>query len=245
MVRIESIKWLLSRFIRFIPQLRSEPKAETKPLPSPMVELLTASQLEAICPRLKGKSSEVLSILLGAFEEVEINTPKRVACFLAQIAVESVELTAWVENLNYSAQGLMKTWPKRFPTIEIANQFARQPEKIANSVYANRMGNGDPTSGDGWRYRGRGPMQLTGKDRYEQFGKIMGIDLIGNPDLLLDKKAGILSATLYWKDRGLNAWVDKDDFKKVTFLINGGYNGLEHRKKYWETAKRVLGVADC
>src|SRR4030067_2248354 len=101
-VRIESIKWLLSRFI---PQLRSEQKAETKLLPSPMVELLTASQLEAICPRLKGKSSEILPILLEAMEEAEINTPKRVACFLAQIAVESVELTAWVENLNYSAQG--------------------------------------------------------------------------------------------------------------------------------------------
>jgi putative chitinase len=103
------------------------------------------------------------------------------------------------------------------------------------------MGNGDEASGDGWKYRGRGALQLTGKESYKKFGDIMGLDLVGNPDLLLDRKTAIRSATLYWKSKGINEWADKGDFKKVTLLINGGYIGLEHREKYWQTAKKVLG----
>lgn len=217
------------------------PPAPPQPPAPAAPPLITEAQLEAIFPRLKGKAKEILPILLEACQEVEINTPKRLAVFLGQIAVECVELTVFEENLNYSAQGLMKTWPKRFPTIEIANQYHRQPEKIANFVYANRLGNGDSASGDGWKYRGRGPLQLTGKERYKQFGDIMGIDLVADPGKLLDKKTGMRSATLYWKSRNLNEWADKDDFKKVTLLINGGYIGLEHREKYWAAAKKVLG----
>lgn len=163
-----------------------------------------------------------------------INTPLRIAHFFAQIEHES-NLKAVSENLNYSAQGLIQTFSKYFTTAESLT-FARKPEKIANRVYANRIGNGDEKSGDGWKYRGRGFIQITGKDNYTQLAKDTGLDCLNNPDLLLQEANAMISALWFWKKSGLNKLADNNDVKVITRKINGGYNGLEHRtellKKY-------------
>lgn len=170
--------------------------------------------------------------LLGKYY---INTPLRLAHFFAQIEHES-GLKPISENLNYSASGLRKIFGKYFPTIEKANYYARKPEKIANLVYANRMQNGDECSGDGWKYRGRGFIQITGKSNYILLSKDTRIDYLSNPDLLLNEADSMISALWFWNMKGLNKYADLDDVKEVTRRINGGYNGLEHRiellKKY-------------
>lgn len=205
-------------------------------------EILTLEQLAVIMPKLSlAKALSFHQFLLSALKEFEINTPARIAAFLAQIAHESIDLTVFEENLNYSAQALVKTWPTRFD-ITKASGYARKPEKIANHVYANRLGNGDEASGDGWRYRGRGPIQLTGKENYKNYGDELKIDLVKNPELLALPEHGFRSAGLFWKKKGLNELADKGEFKKITLRINGGYIGLAHREEIWKRAKEVLGV---
>ena len=164
----------------------------------------------------------------------EVNTKLRLAHFFSQISHES-GLKPISENLNYSAQGLIQTFSKYFTTTE-ALIFARKPEKIANRVYANRMGNGDEKSGDGWKYRGRGFIQITGKINYFQLANDTDLDCLKNPDLLLQEANAMISALWFWNKAGLNKLADKNDIKGITRKINGGYNGLEHRtellKKY-------------
>jgi putative chitinase len=162
----------------------------------------------------------------------EINTPLRIAHFLAQIAHESAGLTATVENLNYSAMGLMKTFPKYFPTLQAATYYSRQPEKIANKVYANRMGNGGETSGDGWKYRGRGFIQLTGHDNYVRYGHENDPNNIDPAD----------SAAWFWSTHNLNALADNDDVMGITKVINGKFNGLDDRKARLAKVKASLGI---
>jgi putative chitinase len=169
--------------------------------------------------------------LQGTCKAYEINTPHRIAGFLSQIAHESMGMTRLVENLNYSAEGLMRTWPSRFKTLAFAQQYHRQPEKIANLVYANRMGNGDEASGDGWRYRGRGLKQLTGKTNYAAFAEAIGEDYVAEPDLLLEPVNAALSAGWFWATNGLNHLADEGDIEKMTRRINGGLIGLEDRRK--------------
>ena len=168
------------------------------------------------------------------FEKYEVNTKLRLAHFFSQISHES-GLKPISENLNYSAQGLIQTFSKYFTTTE-ALIFARKPEKIANRVYANRMGNGDEKSGDGWKYRGRGFIQITGKINYFQLANDTDLDCLKNPDLLLQEANAMISALWFWNKAGLNKLADKNDIKGITRKINGGYNGLEHRtellKKY-------------
>ena len=158
-----------------------------------------------------------------------VNTTLRLAHFFAQIEHES-NLKPISENLNYSAQGLRKIFSKYFTELE-AVKFQRKPELIANRVYANRMGNGNEQSGDGWNYRGRGFIQITGKNNYLRLSKDTRIDYIKNPELLLNEADSMISALWYWNLINGNKLADKDDLKGITKAINGGYNGLEHRSK--------------
>lgn len=170
----------------------------------------------------------------------DINTAIRQAHFFAQIAHESGGFRLNKENLNYSAQALRSVFRKYFPTNQLAAQYARQPEQIANIVYGDRMGNGNAASGDGWRYRGRGLVQLTGKNNYAAYAKASGVDCVQHPDLLLEPQWSIDVAGWFWNSRGLNAWADKDDVRTVTKLINGGYNGLDDRIRYLNLFKTAL-----
>lgn len=157
-----------------------------------------------------------------------VNTPVRLAHFFAQLEHES-NLKPISENLNYSAVGLMTTFKKYFPDIKIAKEYERSPAKIANRVYANRMGNGPESSGDGWKYRGRGFIQITGKDNYILLSKDTRIDYLNNPDLLLNESDSMISALWYWNRIKANDLADKGDIKEITRRINGGYNGLSQR----------------
>ena len=173
--------------------------------------------------------------------EYGINNSQRVAAFIAQCAHESANFKKLKENLNYSAEGLMKTWSKRFPTMAVASQYARQPEKIANKVYADRMGNGNEASGDGWRYSGRGLIQLTGKENYSNFAKSINMDLDKVPAYLATPEGAVKSACWFWKNNGLNELADKKDILTMTKRINGGTIGLDDRKKHFEQALKVFG----
>ena len=175
-------------------------------------------------------------------DDYEINTPLRVAHFVAQCAHESGNFVFIKENLNYRAESLTKTWPRLFPTMEIARQYEKQPERIANRAYGNRMGNGDEASGDGWRYCGRGLIQLTGKDNYTFFAGSLGISVEDAADYLATFEGAAQSACWYWEQNNLNRFADANDAKGLTRAINGGYLGLEDRIKHTQHALHVLGA---
>jgi putative chitinase len=177
--------------------------------------------------------------------DYDINTPQREAAFLAQCAHESGNFTALQENLNYRAVTLRKVFPKYFPTDAIAEQYASQPNKaelIANRVYANRMGNGDEASGDGYRYCGRGLIQLTGKSNYQAFADSIEMNIEDVPAFLETFEGAVQSACWFWESNNLNQYADKDDILTMTKRINGGTIGLEDRIKHYEHAKLVLGA---
>ncbi|MBJ2181457.1 glycoside hydrolase family 19 protein [Pseudomonas veronii] len=165
-----------------------------------------------------------------------VGTP-RAAAFIAQVGHESGQLTRLVENLNYSADGLMKTWPSRFDLVR-ATACARKPEQIANVVYACRMGNAAP--GDGWKYRGRGPIQVTGKANYAACGEALGLDLINHPELLEKPQYAAMSAAWFWSANGLNTLADAGDLTKITRRINGGLTGQADRQALYDKALKVL-----
>ena len=175
-------------------------------------------------------------------DDYDINTPLRVAHFVAQCAHESGNFVFIKENLNYRAESLTKTWPRLFPTMEIARQYEKQPERIANRAYGNRMGNGDEASGDGWRYCGRGLIQLTGKDNYTFFAGSLGISVEDAADYLATFEGAAQSACWYWEQNNLNRFADANDAKGLTRAINGGYLGLEDRIKHTQHALHVLGA---
>jgi len=171
-----------------------------------------------------------------------IDTPQRVAAFIAQAAHESGNFTALHENLNYRAETLRKVFPKYFPTDELAQQYAHNQEAIANRVYANRMGNGDEASGDGYRYCGRGLIQLTGQSNYQSFADSIETPLDQIPDYLQTFEGAVQSACWFWENNNLNQYADSDDILTMTKRINGGTIGLEDRKKHYEHAKHVFGA---
>lgn len=179
--------------------------------------------------------------LTTACAHYEINTPSRVACFLAQVAHESGGFTAVKENLNYSADGLTKIFHKYFPTLEHANPYARNPEAIANKVYANRMGNGDEHSGDGFKYRGRGCIQLTGHDNYHAFAHDMQLPIDEAVEYLETFEGACMSAAWFWNKNHLNQWADHEDMVTLTKKINGGTIGLEDRKHHFHIIKEAIG----
>ncbi len=182
---------------------------------------------------------EVLEQLL---DDYEINTPLRVAHFVAQCAHESGNFVFIKENLNYKAVSLQKTFAKYFPTAELAQQYANKPERIANRVYAKRMGNGDEASGDGYRYCGRGLIQLTGKDNYTFFAGSLGISVEEASEYLATFEGAAQSACWFWEQNNLNRFADANDVKGLTKAINGGYIGLSDREKHTEHALHILGA---
>ncbi len=200
--------------------------------------------LKEIMPQATDENIEkYLNALNDEMGKFEINTPLRAAHFIAQLAHESASFKYVSENLNYSAKALRAVFGKYFPTDELADEYARQPEKIANKVYANRMSNGDEASGDGWKYRGRGLIQLTGKDNYSKLSEALGIDLVAYPDqLATSANLAVGAAGWFWDMRNLNTYADQDDIKAITKRINGGYNGLEDREKYFDRAREVLNA---
>ena len=174
--------------------------------------------------------------------EYDINTPERVAAWLAQCAHESGNFKFLKENLNYKAASLRKVFPKYFADDAIAQQYEKKPEKIANRVYANRMGNGDEASGDGFRYLGRGLIQLTGKNNYTIFAASIDTPLEQIPEYLQTFEGAIQSACWFWEQNNLNQWADKKDILTLTKRINGGTIGLEDRKKHYEHALHMFGI---
>jgi putative chitinase len=185
--------------------------------------------------------AECLEPLNDAFAFYEINNPERISMFLAQAGHESAGLSVMEENLNYSAQGLNKIFPKYFARAgRDANAYAKKPEKIANVVYSSRMGNGDEASGDGYRYRGRGFIQLTGKSNYSAFAADMEMPLEEATAWLDTAEGAVWSACWFWDSRELNKWADKGDIVTVTKKINGGTIGLEDRKSHYAEALQIF-----
>lgn len=202
---------------------------------------ITLDQLRAIFPTTKKETLALyVEPLNKTFEKFDITTVARKSMFLAQVGHESAGFTAVRENLNYSQAGLRKVFGKYFPTDALAAQYARQPEKIANRVYANRGGNGNEASGDGWKYRGRGAIQCTFKSTYESFGKAMGMDLDKVPAYLETPLGAVMSAGWFWDTRDLNALADQTRFTDMTKRINGGHHGLQARKDLWARARSAL-----
>ena len=181
-----------------------------------------------------------VNALNETFERFDISTPIRQACFIGQAGHECGNFRILEENLNYRAETLMKVWPKRFPTLEFAKQYERNPKKIANMVYANRMGNRDEASGDGYRFRGRGAFQTTGHSGYYHAGQALGVDFVMEPDLVATPQYAALTAGFFWNTHKLNQFADARDYKGMTKKINGGFIGLEDRIKHIEEALAIL-----
>jgi len=203
---------------------------------------ITSEQLSAILTH-NPHAGDWLDAINTILPTAGIDTPDRVAAFLAQTGHESTDYTRLSENLNYSANGLVATWPARF-TAATAAAYARQPEKIANKVYANRLGNGDEGHGDGWKYRGRGILQVTGKTNYARCSKAIYGDyrLLDTPEILgNDKEAALKSACWFWTINQLNELADGRYIRDMTKKINGGFNGLEERIAKFAAAQKILG----
>lgn len=205
---------------------------------------LTKDQLKKLLPK-NPYIDYWYNALSQLLPDYEINTPQRIAAFIAQCAHESGNFMVLQENLNYRPATLRKIFPKYFPNDQIANEYCSRPNKqeaIANRVYANRMGNGDEASGDGYRYRGRGLIQLTGKDNYTFFAGSLGISVEEAAEYMGTFEGACQSACFFWEQNKLNQWADKGDIVTLTKRINGGTIGLEDRIKHYEHALHVLGV---
>lgn len=201
----------------------------------------TKAQLKEMLPKNQFLQNwyDALNAILPDYD---INTPQRVAAFLAQCAHESGGFVFLKENLNYKAASLRKVFPKYFPDDAIAAAYANKPEKIANRVYANRMGNGDEESGDGYKYCGRGLIQLTGRDNYTFFAGSLDISIEEAAEYLATFEGAAQSACFFWEQNNLNRFADANDVKGLTRAINGGYIGLDDRVSHTEHALHVLGT---
>jgi putative chitinase len=206
--------------------------------------MLTEAQLKQMIPR-----NPYVPYWHHALEQLlpdyDINTPKRIAAFIAQCAHESGDFMVLKENLNYKPAALRRLFPKYFPTDELAQEYCAKPDKqtaIANRIYANRMGNGDERSGDGSAFRGRGLIQLTGRANSQAFADSLEMDIKDVPEYLETFEGAAQSACWFWEMNNLNRFADKGDIKGLTKAINGGYIGLEDRIKHYEHALHVMGV---
>jgi putative chitinase len=209
------------------------------------MSLITVDQLDMAVPMARYEDLvKYVDFLNEGMARFEINTPNRIAAFVAQVAHESGDFRYTEENLNYSWSGLRKTWPGKFPTDELAQQYHRQPERIANLVYAGRYGNAGESSGDGWKYHGRGLIQLTFHDNYEAYSSaIAEPPIISAPSLVAQPGHAALSACWFWQSHGLNPLADAGDqvgFNQISFKINGGWNGKEDRLENWAEARAVM-----
>ena len=204
---------------------------------------LTREQLSQLLPKNQ-YLDDWFAALSKLLPQYQIDTSKRIAAFVAQCSHESAGFTALQENLNYSAGTLRRIFPRYFPTDEMAQQYVSLPNKqeaIANLVYASRMGNGDPESGDGYRFRGRGLIQLTGRDNYTFFAGSLGISVEEASTYLETFEGAAQSACWFWETNNLNQWADEGDILTLTKRINGGTIGLEDRIKHYEHAISILG----
>lgn len=201
--------------------------------------MITAEGLKQLSPTIK---PDVASAIAASLEQNRaaygVTTPQRLAHFLGQVCHESGGFTRFVENLNYSAERLCQVWPSRFPNIQAAKPFERNPEALAEKVYSGRMGNVNP--GDGSLYRGRGLVQLTGRANYAEASRYSGLDLVNHPELAADPASSAKIALGYWQARGLNALADQDDIADITRKINGGLVGLPERRALVEKAKGIF-----
>lgn len=184
---------------------------------------------------------------LTAFEEgdsllhgASLTTPLRLAHFLAQTLEETGGYVIFVESGNYSATRMCEVWPSRFHSVAEAAPYAHNAEKLFNNVYANRMGNGPPASGDGYRYRGRGILQTTGREAYAKYGKRCGVDFEGNPDLIYEAEHALKPALAEWTDSGCNALADADNIREITHRVNGGYTNLAERERWLGVVKPLI-----
>ena len=198
---------------------------------------ITVQQLLQILPNAGQVAGVFVPVLNTAMGRYQIVGAKRIAAFIAQVGHESSHLKLLVENLSYSADALRRNWPSRF-SMELASSVARKPEQIANIAYSNRMGN--TATGDGWRYRGRGLIHITGKNNYRECGEALGQDLIAHPELLEKPQHACMSAAWFWASRGLNTLADAGSFSKITTRINGGQNGAADRQALYARALKVL-----
>lgn len=207
-----------------------------------MISNFDKAQLMSIMPAAREQDIErYIEALNTQLPRYKINTPLRMAHFIAQVAHESGSFKHHCEDLSYSAKALRCVFSKYFDCDEMAERYARKPQEIANLVYANRMGNGDTVSGDGWRYRGRGLIKLTGRENYANCAAFIDYDCVENPDLLLnDPQVAVAAACWYWHSRKLNDVADRDDLKRITGKISSGCHGLESRKGFYERARQVL-----
>lgn len=204
-----------------------------------MPRIITTEQFAKIFPRHKEPDVWADTLDYALFEFGIIEKPD-VAMFLAQCGHESAEFTVFVENLNYSAEALLRVFPRHFKDAADAQAYHRQPERIANRVYQNRMENGPESSGDGWKFRGRGILQVTGRRNYRLCSKYLYDDenvLLNDPDILLEKRESVLSALWFWDTNRLKG---VHDITRATRIVNGGNNGLAHRKQLYDLALSVL-----
>jgi len=204
--------------------------------------MINLELLQKVCP---GTKKTILEKYVGPLYTIAmyyniLDTNERTAAFLSQLAHESGGFNIVIENLNYSAEGLLRVFPKYFPNLELAKQYARKPEQIANRVYANRMKNGNEATGDGWKFRGRGLIQITGKDNYTKFAQSLEMDLNTTVEYLETPSGASVSAGWFWDTNKLNAYCDKNDFIGLTKRINGGTNGLADRQHHYEVALKYL-----
>jgi len=208
---------------------------------------ITKNQLKAIAPSVGAATGDQLVFWINEYsEKYQINTPVRMAAFLAQAAHESGGFTSFRENLMYTNSArLMKIFPKYFQSVKIALQYIGKPTKIGNRVYANRLGNGPEASGDGYKYRGGGIFQTTGKDNYKELSEHIYADaniLLERPGDITTPTIAVQSAMFYWQKNNLNELADQGDFKNLTKRINGGLNGYKERMEYWERAKKAFDI---
>lgn len=202
---------------------------------------MKAETILAAAPKCPAEWAAALEKAMPAFD---INTPARESMFIAQCAHESAGFTRFVENLNYSAHRLLEVFPKYFRNLYEANYCARNPEALANEVYGGRMGNGPPGTGDGWRFRGRGCIQLTGRAQYEAAGAALRLPLLTFPDEVAQAPTGSVVAAWYWRKNGCNRHADNGCFMAVTRAINGGLHGYEDRLRWWVRIREVLNGTD-
>lgn len=197
--------------------------------------MVTAEQLAKL--RIGPEWADALN---NTFDKFDISTPRQQAGFIGQCSHECGNFKVLEENLNYRAATLMRLWPKRFPTLDVANEYSGQPRKIANKVYGGRMGNRDESSGDGYRFRGRGCIQLTGSTNYFNAGKALGMDFWADPDLVATPTYAALTAGWFWSTHNCNQKALAADWAGLTKTINGGLIGLEDRVRHIDHALSVL-----
>jgi len=239
---------LIDRLTGFLRPTKPATHAPSERDRAPLISPITIGLLEALGVR-HALAVQWLPHISQAAHRYQIDTShRRIAAWLATIAHESARLTRLVENLNYSATGLAQTWPSRYADEEgranyTAVRIARRQEDIANLTYAGRLGNGSAGSGDGWRYRGRGLIQITGRANYAASGAELGLDLILNPERLEEPYYAALSAAEWWRRHGCNELADTGDLAAVTRVVNGGLTGLDDRLRLYSAALRYLGSA--